>query len=244
MRLGNANTGHASTPWEAETEQATYTMNVSPGSTWFAYLFAIVLQSTAGGHTSAQHPFFQVTVKDTGGNQIGGANGLYYMTSADAANPANNFLEQPGCAYNSYLDVYYKKWTKVTVDLSAYIGQTVSIEFRTADCSVGGHFGYAYITASCDTTQIGIGLQESAQREADVKVYPNPASDLVFVEVPSQQKMLTVEIIDLLGHVVQAGTFSDVLRYVHLPIEKLAKGVYLVRVQCGGKYLTRKLIKD
>ncbi|MBC7863111.1 MAG: gliding motility-associated C-terminal domain-containing protein, partial [Bacteroidia bacterium] len=49
--------------------------------------------------------------------------------------------------------LYYKPWTVVSVDLSAYIGQSITIEFQTADCTQTGHFGYAYIDGSCGIIQ-------------------------------------------------------------------------------------------
>jgi hypothetical protein len=39
------------------------------------------------------------------------------------------------------------------VDLSAWIGQTITINSWTADCGYGGHFGYAYIDATCNIIQ-------------------------------------------------------------------------------------------
>ncbi|MER3497517.1 MAG: hypothetical protein C4308_02180 [Chitinophagaceae bacterium] len=40
--------------------------------------------------------------------------------------------------------VWYKERTPVSIDLSGYAGKTIIIEFTTADCTLGGHFGYAY----------------------------------------------------------------------------------------------------
>ena len=45
--------------------------------------------------------------------------------------------------------VVYKPWSSVVADLTNLIGQTVTIRFTTYDCSLGGHFGYAYIDGSC-----------------------------------------------------------------------------------------------
>ena len=33
--------------------------------------------------------------------------------------------------------------------MSPFIGQTISIEFETADCDYSGHFGYAYVDVGC-----------------------------------------------------------------------------------------------
>jgi PKD repeat protein len=43
--------------------------------------------------------------------------------------------------------VAWRDWTEVAVDLSAYVGQSVSLEFETGDCRLRGHYGYAYIDA-------------------------------------------------------------------------------------------------
>ena len=48
----------------------------------------------------------------------------------------------------------YSDWRTVGVDLSPYIGQTVRIKFETWDCGLGGHFGYAYLTAKCGEMKI------------------------------------------------------------------------------------------
>jgi PKD repeat protein len=43
--------------------------------------------------------------------------------------------------------VAWRDWTEVAVDLSAYVGQSVTLEFETGDCRLRGHYGYAYIDA-------------------------------------------------------------------------------------------------
>ena len=41
--------------------------------------------------------------------------------------------------------IYYKDWSTATIDLRAYAGKTMRLEFTTNDCTIGGHFGYAYL---------------------------------------------------------------------------------------------------
>ena len=144
VRIGNANTG-------AETEELTYSMAVSTQNSQFTFSYALVLNS--GSHLPTEQPFFNITILDQSGNPIPGC-GSYNVDASGAAN-------DPSFTYAAYYDtfsnawevgfdtVYYKKWTTVGVDLTAYASQTVQIIFRTADCSLGGHFGYAYIDASC-----------------------------------------------------------------------------------------------
>jgi hypothetical protein len=148
LRLGNANIGDGSNLL-AETEQVIYTLFVTPTNTQFTFQYAVVLNNPLSGHATAEQPFFQVTVKDQTGNQVGGPCGSYLVTTDLAADTSHHFIQQTGNAYNNFCNIFYKNWTAVTVDLTAFVGQVLSIEFRTADCSRSGHFGYAYIDASC-----------------------------------------------------------------------------------------------
>src|SRR6185312_4802972 len=50
--------------------------------------------------------------------------------------------------------VYWRDWTQVNVPLNKYVGQCVTIQFMVGDCSLGGHFGYAYVDASCEQFSI------------------------------------------------------------------------------------------
>jgi len=41
--------------------------------------------------------------------------------------------------------IYYKDWSTATIDLRGYLGKVIRLEFTTNDCTLGGHFGYAYL---------------------------------------------------------------------------------------------------
>jgi gliding motility-associated-like protein len=45
-------------------------------------------------------------------------------------------------------NVLYKNWTPITLDLTPFSGQALRLEFITSDCTLQGHFGYAYIDVS------------------------------------------------------------------------------------------------
>ena len=51
-------------------------------------------------------------------------------------------------------DIYWKDWTQVGVNLSAYHGQEVIIQLSSYDCSQNGHFGYSYFVLKCSKGQL------------------------------------------------------------------------------------------
>jgi len=137
-RLGNDQIG-------AETEYLRYPITVTAANTSFTYQYAVVLENPTG-HTAAEQPRFDITVYDASGTPVSGPCGVYSVEGLAAA--SDTTFHPFNDSFGS-LQGYYKKWTTVSIDLTPYIGTTVTIQFQTSDCTLTGHFGYAYIDASC-----------------------------------------------------------------------------------------------
>lgn len=145
-RLGNAQTG-------AQGERLLYTYQVAEETALFTYQYAVVLQDP--GHTQAQQPRFEIRVLNAGGQVISTQCGYYQVTAA-----AN--IE----GFRSCGGVRYRAWTPVGIDLSGYIGQNITIEFSTGDCSLGGHYGYAYVVGECNPLEIQVDYCPSNSNQA------------------------------------------------------------------------------
>lgn len=138
-RVGNEQVG-------AEAETLSYRVTVTPSSSLFIYKYAVVLQDP--GHDPSEQPRFQVRVLNSAGQLIDPTCGQYTVVAGVGLSGFQTCPNPDG-------DVRYRDWTTVGLNLSAYMGQTITIEFETGDCSQGGHFGYAYVDAYCSPLQIG-----------------------------------------------------------------------------------------
>lgn len=140
-RVGNAGTG-------AQADGISYTINVAPDSSnaLFLYSYAVVLQDP--GHTPAEQPRFEIQVRDQFGNVIPCT---FFQVSAAAGIPG----------FQNFGSVRWKPWEQVGVDLSPYVGSSVTIEVRTGDCSQSGHYGYAYIVAECRPMKLNVTYCEN-----------------------------------------------------------------------------------
>ncbi|MBL0911657.1 MAG: PKD domain-containing protein [Bacteroidia bacterium] len=165
-RLGNNGTG-------AQAEGLSYSINVATDSSnaLFLYSYAVVLEDP--GHTPAQQPRFELQVRDGFGNIIPCT---FYQVAAAAGIPG----------FQSFGGVRWKPWEQVGVDLSPFIGQTVTIEARTGDCSQSGHFGYAYIVAECRPMKLDVTYCRGAN-SANVAAPPGFASYQWSTGATSQQ---------------------------------------------------------
>jgi gliding motility-associated-like protein len=128
VRLGNHSTG-------AEAEGLSYTLTVDANNSLFIYKFAVVLEDPS--HSEPEQPRFQIRVKDQNDQIIDECTEYTVVAAASIPN------------FQSVGEIRWRDWTTVGLDLSPYIGQTVTIELMTGDCSQGGHFGYAYFVAQC-----------------------------------------------------------------------------------------------
>ena len=138
-RLGNG------TGVGARAARLKQTFLVDPTNYMFTYSYAVIFESPAG-HSLNQLPYFTVRVFDSLGNSIPCGE---YSVIADAANTP----DYQTTIWNGST-VLYKNWESVFTNLSAYIGQNVTVEFTSGDCSLTGHFGYAYVDASCGIDQL------------------------------------------------------------------------------------------
>jgi hypothetical protein len=123
-----------------------YTVYVDNSTYLFIYRYGVVLQNPTG-HTLAQEPSFAVAVEDSTGAIFDSACGYYYIASPlPPPTPLPPTWHRHG-PLGSLIN--WKEWTTVGMDLSSHVGHHVSILFTTKDCSLGGHFGYAYVSAYC-----------------------------------------------------------------------------------------------
>jgi len=128
------------------------TFLVSASNADFTYEYAVFLENPSG-HSYYEQPFFQVAILDQNGDTIPFC-GEYQVVSSQGGVSGFNPVYVPPNGTVGNDTAYYKDWTVVSVPLKKYIGQCVTIVFETGDCSKGGHFGYAYVDASCAPLQI------------------------------------------------------------------------------------------
>jgi hypothetical protein len=138
VRIGNAVNGYGC-------ELLSKTFIVTPAVSTITFWYAVVMQNPLG-HPPANQPFFWVRVTDLSGNIVPGA--FDFGTGSDKliADNTNPFFQTATIGNEP---VVFRDWSCAQIDLSSQIGKQVTVEFFTADCGFGGHWGYAYIDSFC-----------------------------------------------------------------------------------------------
>jgi hypothetical protein len=109
---------------------------------FFTYKYSVIFEQA--GHSPSDQPKFDLRILNAANQVIDQTCGQYSV------------YEQPGGGFVNCSFYRYRPWTTVGLDLSPYMGQTITLEFTTYDCALGGHFGYAYIAASCGPLELDI----------------------------------------------------------------------------------------
>lgn len=134
--------------------------SVTPQNANFVYRYAVVLNDN--GHLQTQQPSFTIEMIDS----VTGFQVPCTQYTVAAANNIPGFITSSLTGGSAPAPIVYKPWTAVAIDLTPNIGQIVTIRFTTYDCSLGGHFGYAYVDGFCgafattvsDTTCPGVAF--------------------------------------------------------------------------------------
>jgi PKD repeat protein len=158
-RLGNGGIG----PWgdgvKWQRDYLSYTMTITAANALLTYKYAVVLQdpnkdTAQPPHPPPLRPRFIVSIMDSAGNLVDPTCGFFSVvvdsTVAGFRNCPLGSITADGGNPSSPAGTIYRAWTTVGVDLRKYIGKSITLQFETWDCGLGGHFGYAYISARCD----------------------------------------------------------------------------------------------
>ncbi len=152
IRLGNWYNG--------EKESITYSYTIDSGYKLILLLkYAVVLQDPS--HSSLENPHFTLEILDEN-NQLIDSECLYADFAADKNATGWQIAVNAGHEGDlEYQDVVWKDWTTIGVnlsDLSQYGDKKIKIRLTTKDCTLGMHYGYAYFSLSCQSSEI-YGMQ-------------------------------------------------------------------------------------
>jgi len=149
-RLGDVITSADLNNFRCWEQSLRYTMTIDSTNALLVMKFALVLQY-ADDHTAKMEPRFRVQLYDQKGDTIPDC--ANYDVFASSGNVKGFHTFMPPDAKDP---VRWRDWTTVGVNLAKYIGQSISIEFMSADCTGNFHYGYAYFVAACHPLYITV----------------------------------------------------------------------------------------
>jgi len=112
--------------------------------------------------------------------------------------------------------------------------------FRVEDNGVGAGnvLGAGFHLDAITAGKLNVGINDVSVSN-DIKVYPNPARNVINFDGEDIQKMKTVRLFDISGKLVLQQSFTK-----RLDISSLKTGIYIIQLQSENAILTFKIIKN
>lgn len=86
------------------------------------------------------------------------------------------------------------------------------------------------------------GITSQSGRDVGMRLYPNPANDQLHIVLPSSPARSTISVFDSHGALVLMQEVYSADKAID--VARLTPGLYLVRVQSGGKVLSQTFVKE
>jgi len=144
IQLGNSTGGR-------EAEGVSYTFTIPAGQNEYnlIYHYAVIFQDP--GHSPYEQPRLQIEIRNLTDNIVLSCPSYDFI--ADGSLPGF-FLST---ANNTSTPVWCKDWSANSIKLDSLAGKTIQLFFKTADCTRGAHFGYAYIDVNTECSSSFVG---------------------------------------------------------------------------------------
>ncbi len=245
FRLGNSitNINPKAPDSLALTEGMKFKLQVDASNKWLTYLYAVFINDPIVLHPVAESAQFKVKITDANDSIIsylgirGGDKTL--VTGKDEAAGQWKF----------------SNWRKVKVNLSAFIGQTVSIEFSTGDCYPsqtslpsnyeclslpGSHAAYAYLDLYCESVVSDVPFLD--ENNIAVDVYPNPFNTELNISISglSTNYSSDLKMYNYLGQEVKSQSLKNGVQKISR--DNLPNGIYLLEIVDQGKVIGKKKV--
>jgi gliding motility-associated-like protein len=163
----------------AQASRLQYNFSITPQSNMIIVKYAVVLEDP--GHGVSQQPRFEAQLYDAAGNPLPCT---FYQVAAGNGVPG----------FQNCGSYRWKNWTTFGVDVTAYMGQTVTLDVATGDCSLGGHWGYAYVSASCTSLNLSAFYCQNGANNTATLTAPNGFANYVWSNAATNAQLATGQI--------------------------------------------------
>ncbi|MFM7595553.1 MAG: PKD domain-containing protein, partial [Flavobacteriales bacterium] len=164
----------------AQASRLQYNFTITPQSNMIVVSYAVVLEDP--GHSVTQQPRFEAQLYDQAGNPLPCT---FYQVAAASGVPG--FINC-GPTYR------YKDWTTFGVDVTQYMGQIITLDVATGDCSLGGHWGYAYVAANCTSLNLSAFYCQNGANNSATLTAPLGFANYVWTNAATGQQLATGQV--------------------------------------------------
>ena len=107
--------------------------------------------------------------------------------------------------------------------------------------AIGATSQYSSGHSNRNATTLSVSLGISENNLLSFEIYPNPVSDLLNIQLPTGTEKAEVSVFDYTGRLVSSKTISS--NDTAIDVQKISKGIYMIRVAANNKIGAQRFIK-
>ena len=212
----------------ASTNVISRTFSVTAANASFQYAYMSILENC--NSLCNLQSYMNVSIFDQNGNLINSTKAIANGSACTSTVSGFTFT----------LPFYFTNWQTQSVNLLAYLGQLVTVEFTAGDCAQFGHRGYSYFDTNCGTS---MGIANATANENDIIIWPNPFTDALNITIPqSNTSSHELLIYDVTGKLITKKTLQNTNSY---SLQNLSAGLYFYKILKDNESVkSGKLVKE
>lgn len=141
-----------------------------------------------------------------------------------------------GIDWNLFMYTVDAYETATNIDLSPYINPNFKVRFKYDDA---GDYSYGAVIDNVVISGTILSTADSSVKKGDIKVYPNPTSNIIFLDNIATNAKTQVKVYDVSGKLVKSFEGND----KEYSIQELPTGNYLMIIENGKDIYRKKIIK-
>ena len=79
---------------------------------------------------------------------------------------------------------------------------------------------------------------------SDILLFPNPASQLLTLEIPSNYRIGSIEILDMQGRTIHVQAYNSSNGKYQIPVSEISNGIYFISINTDQGNITKRFVKS
>ena len=109
-------------------------------------------------------------------------------------------------------------------------------------CLVASNTSGCKDTSNCLTVSTCVGFETLLA--SDVKLYPNPTSQLLTIEIPSNHRIELITLLDIQGRLIYVQAYNNSNGKYQLPVSEISNGIYFISINTSQGNITKRFVKS
>ena len=97
-------------------------------------------------------------------------------------------------------------------------------------------------TSNCMVVTNCVGFETLSS--SDIALYPNPASQLLTMEITSNHRIGSIEILDLQGRTIHVQAYNSSNGKYQIPVSEISNGIYFISINTDQGNITKRFVKS